>query len=70
MTPDEIKAFVLAGHTVHWSSDAYEVKHTVFPSGREQWLLWCAATNSGIGLTDADGKLNVEAERFYVEENL
>ncbi|MFA7254339.1 MAG: hypothetical protein WC107_07390 [Patescibacteria group bacterium] len=66
MTPEEIKAAVIAGHTVHYSSSAYVVKHDVFPSGREQWLIWCAAANSGIGLIDGEGKLNGDAEKFYI----
>ena len=66
MTLKEIKEAVLAGHTVHWSSDAYSVVHSITPRGRDQWLIWCSTTESGIGLTTSDETtLNGKEEHFY-----
>ena len=66
MNLQEIKDAVLAGHTVHWSSDAYEIRHNVFPSGREQWLICCDGTGGSIGLSDTDDNLNCDPDKFYI----
>ena len=63
----EIKAAVLAGETVHWSSSAYVVTHAGDDADRG-FCIVCTFNDSAIGLTWRDGgTVNGDvAEDFYV----
>ncbi len=62
MTLDEIKAAVMAGHTVHWANECYRVVR----DGLGQWLI--VHPSMTIGLTHRDGvTLNGKPEQFYIE---
>lgn len=66
MTLEQIKAAVLAGKTVHWSSEAYEVRHSA-QSGK--WIIVCLINNDVIGLTWLDGvTMNGKPEQFYIAQ--
>ena len=61
MTLSEIKAAVIAGDKVHWSSTFYTVENH-----GDQWLI-AGANGSAIGLTWADGEtLNGIESEFFI----
>ena len=63
MTLQEIKAAVLAGRTVHWKNDAYEVTRDRVG----QWFIVCRFNGSLSGLTWADGvTMSEKPEDFYL----
>jgi hypothetical protein len=67
MKLEEIKAAVLAGRTVHWQSDAYEVLY--IGGVRDTWLINCRSNNHSIGLTWTDNvTLNGREEDFYIKK--
>ena len=64
MTLEEIKSAVIAGKKVCWKSPIYEIYHS---PNIDQWLIFCTANDSCIGLTHADGvTLNGKPEDFQI----
>jgi hypothetical protein len=64
MTLEEIKEAVLAGRTVHWQSESYEV---VYIAGK--WLIRCGRNKHCIGLTWSDNvTLNGREEDFRIKK--
>ena len=62
MTLDQIKAAVLAGHTVCWKNESYIVRNT-----GDQWLVVYIPNSSAVGLTHQDGvTMNEAPEGFFV----
>ena len=62
MTPEQIKAAVLAGKTVHWMSSLYVIAFRF-----DRWFLDCDSSDSTWGLFKADGTFaNSEAKDFFV----
>ena len=63
MTLQEIKDAVLAGQTVHWRSEAYEVTRDKVG----QWFIVCRFNGSLSGLTWSDGvTMSEKPEDFYI----
>lgn len=63
MTLEEIKTVVLAGRTVHWKSDAYEVTRDKVG----QWFIVCRFNGSLSGLTWSDGvTMSEKPEDFFI----
>lgn len=63
MTLQEIKDAVLAGRTVHWKSDAYEVTRDRVG----QWFIVCRFNGSLSGLTWSDGvTMSEKPEDFFL----
>lgn len=63
MTLQEIKDAVLAGQTVHWKSESYEVTRDKVG----QWFIICRFNGSLSGLTWADGvTMSEKPEDFYL----
>lgn len=63
MTLQEIKDAVLAGKTVHWKTESYEVTRDKVG----QWFIRCLFNDSLTGLTWADGKtMSEKPEDFYL----
>ena len=63
MTLDEIKAAVLAGETVHWSTTAYAVKYT----DRGGFNIVYTPDGNCTGLTWRDGvTLNGKENEFFI----
>jgi hypothetical protein len=59
----DIKEAVLAGKTVHWKTEAYQV----VCDSVGQWLIVCQSTKGCWGLTWADGvTMNGKPEEFFV----
>lgn len=64
MTLDEIKSAVLAGKTVCWANEGYEVVRT---SG--QWLIVFTPNGSAIGLTWRHrATMNGKPHEFFIKE--
>jgi|688.fasta_scaffold00954_5 hypothetical protein len=63
MKLQEIQAAVLAGKTVHWKTEAYEV----VCDSVGQWLIVCRSTKGCWGLTWTDNTtMNGKPEEFFV----
>ena len=63
MKLQEIKDAVLAGKTVHWKNEGYEVMRDKVG----QWFIICCFNESMTGLTWADGvTMNEREEDFFV----
>lgn len=63
MTLQEIKDAVLAGQTVHWRNEAYEVMRDKVG----QWFIVCRFNGSLCGLTWADGvTMSEKPEDFFL----
>jgi len=60
----EIKTAVMAGKTVHWSSDAYVV---IYAPRIEEFLIKCLLNDHCIGLTWKDGvTMNGKPSQFFI----
>lgn len=63
MTLQEIKDAVLAGRTVHWRNEAYEVTRDKVG----QWFIVCRFNGSLSGLTWSDGvTMSEKPEDFFL----
>ena len=66
MTLQEIKAAVMAGHTVHWANTAYIVKYA---PAIDEFLIYCLLNGTCIGLTWQDGTtMNGREDQFFMAE--
>lgn len=66
MTLEEIQTAVLAGKTVHWSTDSYVVRCDELG----QWLIICTLNQNTIGLTWRDGvTMNGQESEFFIAEH-
>ena len=64
MTLQEIKAAVLAGKTVHWSTTAYAVKYS---ERADDFSIVYTPDGNCIGLTHQDGvTINGKPEEFFL----
>lgn len=64
MNLEEIKAAIVAGKTVRWKNNSYEVRKTV----KGEFVIGCTFNNHCIGLTWTDGvTLNGNEKDFYIE---
>ncbi len=64
MTLQEIKAAVLAGKTVHWSTTAYAVKYS---ERADDFNIVYTPDGNCIGLTHQDGvTMNGKPEEFFL----
>ena len=66
MTLEEIKSAVLAGKTVCWENEGYEVR--VDSKDKSEFYVICLSNESICGLCDVYGKLVGSLKQFFIQE--